>query len=800
MASNARIFIRNSEPERGVHQSQMTRKTFLETSLLLGTKPGRALIASGAALAQRAAADDPPLVLRNSNHALGFNKSTGQLLSFEADGQQFVSAAPKDPVFVIQYLDQTDEFQQLDSTKSKSISARVTEDGNASVLTAAFSGIGGVELDATVTVRQSADSPLSRWSITISNRAGLRITDVQFPFVVVRYNLGGGEGSEQMLIPSVAGRLLVAPQPQDLEPDSPHAWQFRPENGDASHYPGMPFAQFLAYWNDHAGIFINCEDTGGAIKLIKPLHHKDGIRLGVAHVGDWPIGGRRQLEYDVVLRSFKGDWYDAAKIYRDWSLQQHWAQKPLHKRTDVPKWLLDSPPHIIVRIQGQLDIGPADPNTEFLPYPKVIPLLESVSRAVNSPVVPVIMSWERPGPWIYPDCFPPAGGEESLREFTQMARARGWHIGSFCNGTRWVVGHYWSGYDGRKYFREHNGARTVCRTHSQQMWPEGWDQSWRPSYPTCMGVAETREIALKFMDTLTNSGLDWVQFFDQNVGGATFPCYSKQHGHPAMPGKWMNLGMRNTLDSFHEVAAQLRSKSNRELVLSVEQAPNEFVMPHFQICDIRVVPTGHSGPPGSGAGLRDFIPLYHFLYHEFILMQGGFGFGPEPYHLPIRNAYNLVVGEIPGAVLTGEGKLLNRDTINWAPWLPQVGSNEDALEVLRTGTALRRGPAKRFLVFGRMQRPATADGVKTVKWEREREIHEIPAVYHSAWQSPSGQFGLICANWTTDSQGFELKHEQLGTRVTESISSKELKSRDREVTGNAIRVTLPPLSCGLIES
>jgi hypothetical protein len=99
-----------------------------------------------------------------------------------------------------------------------------------------------------------------------------------------------------------------------------------------------------------------------------------------------------------------------------------------------------------------------------------------------------------------------------------------------------------------------------------------------------------------------------------------------------------------------------------------------------------------------------------------------------------------------------------------------------------------------------MQRPATADGVKTVKWEREREIHEIPAVYHSAWQSPSGQFGLICANWTTDSQEFELKHEQLGTRVTESISSKELKSRDREVTGNAIRVTLPPLSCGLIGS
>jgi hypothetical protein len=267
-----------------------------------------------------------------------------------------------------------------------------------------------------------------------------------------------------------------------------------------------------------------------------------------------------------------------------------------------------------------------------------------------------------------------------------------------------------------------------------------------------------------------------------------------------MPGKWMTVGMRGVLDSFHEIAAELRSKSERELGLSVEQAPNEFFMSDFQICDIRVVPPGHSGPPGSGGGLRDFVPLYHFLYHEFILMQGGFGFGPEPYHMPIRTAYNLVIGQIPGAVLTGEGKLLNRDTINWAPWQPQVGSNEDAVEGLRAATALRQGRAKDYLVFGRMLRPATADGIKTMKWEHDREIHEIPAVFHSAWQSPKGQAAYVCANWTTDRQEFDLKHERLSTRVTESISSRELQSLDRKVTDNGIRVTLPPLSCALLEN
>ncbi len=32
--------------------------------------------------------------------------------------------------------------------------------------------------------------------------------------------------------------------------------------------------------------------------------------------------------------------------------------------------------------------------------------------------------------------------------------------------------------------------------------------------------------------------------------------------------------------------------------------------------------------------------------------------------IPIRNAYNFVVGEIPGATLQGDGLLLNKDTGN----------------------------------------------------------------------------------------------------------------------------------------
>ena len=782
----------------------MTRRSLFWSPLLLAGRRVWNLLSKNPAPALYASRETPPaggdteerIIIENASHRLGFDRKTARWVSFRAKAasdQEFIVSSDQVPVFVIQYLGEDNEFRQISSSQASQVTVRSSEGG----LTADFSGLSGLDLGATVTVRTSANDPFSYWSVSIRNHAKLSITDVQFPFLVVSYALDGASGSEALLQPFATGRLLESPKPQDLEPDSPHAWQFRPENGDASHYPGLTFAQFLAYYNNRAGLYVSCQDDSGSIKLIKPVHNRaGGIRLGIAHVGDWPTDGERELGYNVVLRGFEGDWYDAAGLYREWSLKQHWATAPLHKRKDVPDWLLDSPPHIIVRIQGQLDLGPAEPNAEFLPYPKIIPLLEKVSKRIESPLVAVIMSWERPGPWIYPDCFPPAGGDESLRDFSRMARERGWHVGSFCNGTRWVTGHFWSGYEGQKFFRDHQGEKTVCRTHDQQLWEENWDRTWRPSYACCLGVAETRQIADDFIRRLLDDGLDWVQFLDQNVGCATFPCFARDHGHAPAPGKWMNAGMQSLLDGFRQIIGEETEKSRgkRRFVLSVESPPNEFFMPNFQVCDQRVVPPGHTGYGHA------FFPLYSFLYHEFLVMQGGFGSAPEPYHMPIRNAYNLVVGEIPGGVLTGDGSLLNRDTFNWAPWNPPVGDNDDSLAMLRCTAALRRGKARDFLVFGRMQRPATIRGIKVVHWEDDGKVHKIPAVFHSAWQSPQGQFAIVLANWTRINQEISFSDRRLGHRVEETISTQVVTTRMRSMERGGLSISLPPLSCGLVVS
>ena len=91
-----------------------------------------------------------------------------------------------------------------------------------------------------------------------------------------------------------------------------------------------------------------------------------------------------------------------------------------------------------IRIQGMLDNGPAEPTKEFLPHRKAIPQLVKVADGLNSTLIPMLMGWEKPGPWIYPESFPSAGGEESVREFNSMARERGWHTG-LCSNDLWAA-------------------------------------------------------------------------------------------------------------------------------------------------------------------------------------------------------------------------------------------------------------------------------------------------------------------------------------------------------------------------
>ncbi len=467
----------------------------------------------------------PPLkflTLQTQKDLISFDPATARLVSFRSQStpdQEFIASSDQHPVFVIGFFGPERAYHQIDSLQAGSVSIENRlQDGQSTIL-AHYKQIAGYDLDIHFSISASSDSPFSRWRIKVENRSNLEVFNVQFPFVVCSYDLAGKPESERLVLPHgyCTGQLIrdfkgeespISPYGvfwrRKLKPDTWTAWLWN--EGSIDHYPGWQFAQFLAYYNDRAGIYLACEDTGGFLKSFKVLDREPGFRLAVAHIGDWPQAGVRTIEYDTLLGSFQGDWYTAADIYREWSLKQKWAI-PLHQQQDLPAWLLDSPVYITIRPQGVLDEGPVFPVDEFLPYEKCIPLLEGIAQKVDAPIAAVLMGWERAGSWIYPDCFPPIGGDESLANFTRQARARGWHVGSFSNGTQWLIGDGWNGYDGQTYFRENGGEKAICRRPDGS----GWLNSnyWRPGYPCCMGTPLTRQIASDYVRRLVGWGFEF---------------------------------------------------------------------------------------------------------------------------------------------------------------------------------------------------------------------------------------------------------------------------------------------------
>jgi hypothetical protein len=727
--------------------------------------------------------------LRSESCTVQLNDRTGALASWRANHapeQEFlVERHGEGPLFVVQYLDPDGRLRQASSLEASAVAVR-RGGGGGEAIGISYRGIGEPGLSATAVVRRVAGDPALYWDFAATLASPCRVLNVQFPYLVARYDLGGDRPGTRLLRPLMEGRLYQGPRPHQFAPDHPELWQLLPVNGDSDHYPGQTFAQFLAYYNARAGLLIACRDPAGGVKLIRPVHREPGLRLGIAHVVGWTAAGEHDLGYSVATEAFRGDWYDAAELYRGWSLRQPWARTSLAQRADLPTWLADSPFHVAMRVQGELDAGPTGTHAEFTPFENALPLLDAAAARLDSALVPVLMAWERAGPWVYPDCFPPVGGADSLVRFAAAARARGWHVGTYSNGTRWSTAHRWSGYDGGRFFAENGGPQSVCRQPDGRPWPSGWDQHWRPSYTGCVGAARTRELLREYARTLLEAGLDWIQILDQNVGGAAFPCYADDHGHGPAPGRWMTERMNALLAEVRSP----RPDPGRAVVWAVEGPCAECYLPSFVLCDVR---------PDPRAG---FVPLYHYLYHDRILTQAIFARAPNPHFLVVKCARSFVLGDVLGCCMGRAGRLQNWEPPPGEPWMEwdrPAGDQDAAYALFRDALALRRGVGRDFLVFGRLLRPRPVEGVAQVAWTLGPEAHSIPALEHATWQAPDGRTAVALANWTDRAQAAVLDLAVFGGQPGRLHVSSQGVVTSRQITlGRDVAVSIPAGACALL--
>ncbi len=187
-----------------------------------------------------------------------------------------------------------------------------------------------------VEAKLAADSAMTHWHIEVE-MLGADLWSVTFPQIAIAAFEALPEANE-MVVPYRRGQTRVFGKGA--------------AKGDADlPYPGSSAKfQFMAAYGTTSGrgFYYAVEDGEGYAKSFQQKNRpdSDAVILATQHFPAGRGSGVRRytLPYDVVTGPFKGDWWQAARLYREWWVKQVWASKGLlEKRKDIPQWLIHSP-------------------------------------------------------------------------------------------------------------------------------------------------------------------------------------------------------------------------------------------------------------------------------------------------------------------------------------------------------------------------------------------------------------------------------------------------------------------------
>jgi hypothetical protein len=752
---------------RQLLNSPQVRLAFLLLLLSTVAAPGLA--------AQVATPAKQPVLVVNPGYRLVIDADNGTIASlrstFGIDHDLLIPGHNLLPLFKIEFLDDHAQFKTVTSSEAQQVSVSKRGEADRETITIEFKGIAQLPLDARVTISCPRAETLTYWSLAVDNRTNLWIGHIQFPVIEVPFDNAVNKNYSHILWSAADGRLSGPVVPgmsvggwEGTDYDTPDMWRF-------NNYPGQWVStQLMAYYNDAGGLYVACDDPTGLPKFFDPLVEKEGVAMGVGHYPGTRGPGETTLPYHVVIGTFHGDWYAAAEIYRNWASQQAFCSTKALQRTDIPKWLADSPPAIAFPMCGQGDWDPpAAPNAEYVPLTNALPYLDKWAAAFEGPLMPIIFNWEHSGPWVQPEAYPPVGGEASFREFMTKAKARGWHPMIYGDGLCWVIRQNNTHYDGMAYFHSHGGDEAVTRRWDGSI-PDLDLGAWRKNYMTCVGTEKGRQMILEMTRHMAELGPDVVQQFDQGPGPTA--CYASNHGHPPVPGPWMTAAFDGLIKADVATARSV----NPTVAMSCEGAPPETQLQNFQVWDSRFKTT----------------PLFSFLYHEYASGFQGFytnRLNDESLRLSVARA--LVSGYFINFTLRDKG-LVEYD---WdQTWTRAVPDQAAFIDWTKRVSRFRAGIARDYLVYGRMLRPWTVSGVSV----RDYGWGPEAVVQSATWQAPDGRIGVVLANFGDLPESPRVEMEGQGAKKLAIYLDGQKTGQDAELP-RAVDIKMEPRSLCLIE-
>lgn len=573
----------------------------------------------------------------------------------------------------------------------------------------------GLRVEATIEPERAANAVT--WALHVANdNPQWGLWHVVFPQVSVR-DLGEGG---RVFLPVTAGIELG-----DL-------WGKADKKGGT--YPsGWMCMQYVAAYNrmTRTGLYIGVHDPFGSTKDIfaegQPDKHAVVLRFEHPVPNMGKAGTGFDLSGEARWQLLRGDWFDAALIYRTWVSQKAkwWPALGPDGREDTPQWMRELPAWVMTG-------GSAS---------ECVPRVKAFAQVVGTPAGFHWYNWHQiPFDNDYPHYFPPKDG---FREGVAELKAAGVYPMPYINGRLWDT--HDKGSEDWQFTQVARAAATKDEQgnpYTESYGSKETDGSSVKLAAMCPATSlwqnQVRDTVLRLFNECGVSGV----YIDQIAAAAPRLCFDASHGHDLGGGHWWTEGYWNMLSAIRSA-----KPSDRMITTECNAEPyvkwlDGYLTWHWQE--------------------QNMVPAFPAVYGGAIQMFGrAYRGGPSQ--------------DLANRMKAGQ-QLVFGEQIGW--FGPEIIDRADSGKFLRDCIQFR-WRLKQHFYKGHMARPPRLKGqIPTVtadwQWHNEWPI-TTAAVMTGAWQMQKGDKTVLLFANVSDSS---------------FASPLELNPADYNLTGKSTTVTV----------
>jgi hypothetical protein len=645
---------------------------------------------------------------------------------------------------------------------------------------AAPAGKPPVRVEVTVRLGEQ-DTSLSRWELSVTKPAAMRIQNIRFPRVPGLKP----RADEVLAVPLGMGQMMSNPR-KTLEGRDGRGVRLQWA------YPHRMSLSCVAYYQpDGPGFYAACDDAQAQAKTFamwadrqrevhfEIVHHPEQEAVGLAEY---------RLPYAVTLGTFRGDWSTAALRYRQSAAARGFAAQGRLHRGLVPDWVRQTGLWVWNRGRSAGVLPPAAVLAEHVKVP-----------------VSVFWHWWHDCPYDagFPDYLPPREGTEAFKAAVALAHRQGLHLMPYMNQRLW-------GLTAPSWKREGAEAYAV-KGPDGKVHPESYNVFMpAPCAVMCLGTEFWRnKYATIAQQVVCDLGADGI-YMDQACIGTN--CYDPTHGHIIGPGRYWaeDFGLLN-------LAIRDRCATAKRVVLSGEHC-GEAWMPYLDMMlnlSVSEERTASSRSPWT------VIPFFPAVYHASVITYGNYG---ALVHPPYDERWPAE--KAPATRLTlvdrkfsDQFRLEQARSFVWGlqPMIPNFLPNQlqDRRAEIDYLTAMVRARARamKYLLHGTWLRPpALAVPQREIAVAKigtyiplTESKKSVPAALAGAWRAADGEVGIALASIANEKLDLRLPIDHQAYGLPERCTVYRIDAAGRQKIGmldphaKDLELDLPPMATCVIE-